>query len=937
MLLKLADARLITTGEDTVEVAHEALIREWPALRDWLSQDREGLRLHRHLTEAAAEWELLERDPGALYRGARLAQALEWALNHPRQLNLQEQAFLNASQEATEQEAAEREAARQRELEAARKLAEAEHQRAEEQARSAQRLRQRALLLTFALVAALGLAAAAIFFFNQANQNADLATTRQAEAERNANLAATSAADARQQQALAEEQAQARATQQAIAEQERANAELSAQDAYARELSQAAEANLEDDPELSMLLELEAISVSQAAGLRVLPLMEDILHRAMQASRARLTITHPGGAWGLDISPDGRILATAGNDGTIRLWDAQSGQLIQTLSGHSAPVGEVEFSPDGQHLASVSDDTTARIWDLTSGETIQILTDTASITYSPDGNRLATVGHNPATDEFTVLIWDVSSGPTPGQLLLELPGQRGALDFSPDGVRLATTSVVDNQTMIWNILTGQELLTLPTETESEDSAMNLDFSPDGSHLAVEGPQMGIVTIFEVVSGETSTKLCCHPMRVSVEYNPDGSLVATAGQEGVAKIWDTNSGSELFTLSGNMGAVQDQVFSPGCIAPPQAPFSGCGRYLYTASRDGTIKQWDVSPAGNRDWLTAQGINAAFTPDGKQFEVLNLITNPDFDSPNQVAIQSWQIQPGGEPELVDIYQLPSLPAPIVSGNVAVYPDKTIVLIASWDGSVQTWEVGNSAGMTSYTVPISPSESNWIGGVYGLPEGLRMITMEYQGSTRIWDIATGEILLSVPAWGEVNLSPDGSLLAIGGEDGSVSLWEVASGEKLLTIAAHTQPVVNLSFSPDSQRLVTGSIDTTARVWDLSSGEELFTLTHPATARNPIFSPDGSRVAVNQPDGSLYLWDVDPDSPTTGQLLSTFTGLDTFPVFNGFNPDGTIVFNGGWFDQRVRLYVLPLDDLVSLASSRLTRSWTQIECQRYRIESCP
>jgi class 3 adenylate cyclase/energy-coupling factor transporter ATP-binding protein EcfA2 len=131
VLVKLADARLITTGEGTAEVAHEALIREWPTLREWLSEDREGLRVHRRLTEAAQEWDLLEGDPGALYRGARLAQALEWAQANPRQLNAQEQAFLEASQEATQREQSEREAQRQRELEAAQKLAQAEKQRAE--------------------------------------------------------------------------------------------------------------------------------------------------------------------------------------------------------------------------------------------------------------------------------------------------------------------------------------------------------------------------------------------------------------------------------------------------------------------------------------------------------------------------------------------------------------------------------------------------------------------------------------------------------------------------------------------------------------------------------------------------------------------------------------------------------------------------------------
>ncbi len=119
VLSALADARLITTDQNTAEVAHEALIREWPTLRGWLEEDREGLRLHRHLTEAAQEWDALPPRPSGLYRGARLSQALEWAAENPDQVNVLERSFLEASQNLAEKEAREREAQRQRELEAA--------------------------------------------------------------------------------------------------------------------------------------------------------------------------------------------------------------------------------------------------------------------------------------------------------------------------------------------------------------------------------------------------------------------------------------------------------------------------------------------------------------------------------------------------------------------------------------------------------------------------------------------------------------------------------------------------------------------------------------------------------------------------------------------------------------------------------------------------
>ncbi len=168
VLKTLADARLVTTGAEMVEVAHEALIREWPTLREWLTEDRDGLRLHRHLTEATQEWDSLNRDQDALYRGARLVQAQEWVAGHPGELNSREREFLEASTQWAEREVAEREAHRQLELDSAHRLAETERreleaarQLAETQQRTATELRRRALFLAGALLLALVLAGVA--------------------------------------------------------------------------------------------------------------------------------------------------------------------------------------------------------------------------------------------------------------------------------------------------------------------------------------------------------------------------------------------------------------------------------------------------------------------------------------------------------------------------------------------------------------------------------------------------------------------------------------------------------------------------------------------------------------------------------------------------------------------------------------------------------
>src|SRR6266540_4603234 len=171
-LESISRCTLITTSEDSAEVAHEALIREWPTLRSWLEDNREALRLHRHLTEAAQEWLLMNHEPDLLYRGARLVQAREWAASHADELNALEHEFLNVSFESSERELAEREAQRQRELDLQR-------QRTEEQTRAAKLLRRRAMFLSGALIVAALLAIAAMMFSQRANQQALLSNLRE--------------------------------------------------------------------------------------------------------------------------------------------------------------------------------------------------------------------------------------------------------------------------------------------------------------------------------------------------------------------------------------------------------------------------------------------------------------------------------------------------------------------------------------------------------------------------------------------------------------------------------------------------------------------------------------------------------------------------------------------------------------------------------------
>ncbi|MFN2163454.1 MAG: protein kinase domain-containing protein, partial [Candidatus Promineifilaceae bacterium] len=356
--------RLLTFDRDpltrgpTVEVAHEALLREWPRLKHWLEESRADVRLQRLLAAETAVWQEAGQAMGYLLRGARLDQYDGWPEEANVSLTGEEAAFLAASFAARDARRAEEEARRLRELQMAQQLADTERQRAEEQAKAADRLRRRAVILAGSLGIAAMLAIAALFFANQSSRNAQTAEQNAAVARESADLAATS-------------EAQAQADRD-TALQAQTEAELQTALTTSRELALASLLNLDKDPELSILLALEALNVHHTNEA------EEVLHKAIQTSRVVDSfVPHEGHTREVVYSPDGRRLATSGADALARVWDLESGRELVTFTGHAddwvfAPdnnwIEEVAFTPDGSRVASIADNGMLRIWDAQSGE-----------------------------------------------------------------------------------------------------------------------------------------------------------------------------------------------------------------------------------------------------------------------------------------------------------------------------------------------------------------------------------------------------------------------------------------------------------------------------------------------------------------------------------------------------------------------------------------
>jgi WD40 repeat protein/transcriptional regulator with XRE-family HTH domain len=814
VLQTLADARLITTDQDAAEVAHEALIREWPTLRHWLDENREGLRLHRHLTEASQEWETMSRDPGGLYRGARLAQALEWSNAHEEDLNLLERAFLEASQALENQESAEREAQRQRALESARKLAETERARAEEQARSNRRLRQRAVYMTIAFIIVGVLALVATGFGQRASQAEHLAASR--------------------------------------------------------ELAAASVNNLQVDPERSVLLALRALDEVDTLEAR------NALHRAIPELHLLLNIpAHPGGVPDVAYSPDGRLIASIGARQEVKVWDASSGELLHTFVGADEISSSVAFSPDGKTLAAASV-TQVILWDITSGEKIATLSGSSvgtttgynlgvgQISFSPDGKYLATanmdgaptiwdldkqrkvlsleaemlppkaIAYNPdgktlATggDEGIVRVWDVRQGLE--LFSLNLGGIIHSVSFSPDGTCLAAASE-DGSIKVWNAVTGEIVSTPPRQSGMYD----ITFLADG-RLATAG-QDGTTRVWDSFSGQQLLVLAGPTSTViSVAGSPDGERIATGAYDGSLRIWDAAPGRELMTIPAHADINWNVAYSPD------------GTRIASASMDGTAKLWDadsgqlmmtmVNGNGPTDGLTS----LTYSPDGEQIATGSLDgTVTLWDSHTGKKLNTYS----GHNNLVF--------------DLAFSPDGAQLASVSWDGTARVWDLSSGKEITTF---LGHGINSYISGITFSADGKRLYSSADDKFVRIWDAATGQELGVLSGEGkelyDTVLSPDGTLLAVSDQDGAITLWDLESGNKLRTLVGHAGLANRIVFSKDGARLASSSFDRLAKVWDVATGEELASLYgNTGNVFGVSFSPDGNRLATAGADGTVRIY---------------------------------------------------------------------------------
>jgi WD40 repeat protein len=842
VLAVLTDARLLTTGEDTVEVAHEALLREWPRLRGWLEEDAEGRRLHLHLIESAREWDEGGRDAADLYRGARLSAAVDWAEAHDRELNERERSFLGASRSASQ--------------------------------RQVRRLRMQLAGVGVLLVAAVFAGAFALVLRGQAADEARLATARQ--------------------------------------------------------LAASAQANLEADPELSILLAIEAAETTRSHDGSILQEAEQALHDALGASRMLLTATgvgRPGAGRAVAFAPDAASFVAADVEGdTATVRDAVTGETRVTLVGHAGPVLAVEYSPDGGLIATAGADGTTRLWAAT-GEIVRTLQAhpgaVLSSRFSADGERLVTLGEDRA-----VRVWHVHSG-RELHALTDVHDRR-ADDLGGEGVAfagsgrvvLAARAQTDVPVIarIFDLASGEQVAAVEHLGAGPD---DIDVSPDGTLLAVADWGGGL-QLWRLPKGELLDMVTAHGSNVlDVEFSRDGRYVATGSADGTAKVWEVARGKlrEVLALRGQKEAIRGISLSHDATR------------LITWGGP-VARVWDVSPAGRGEVLTLPGPlnpnhgDIKFTPDGSR-----LVASSGLEG----TVRVWSTETGDEVLVLDHHAREDSPSRAVL-SVDVSPDGSRIATGGMDGSARIFD--SESGEELVALRRRQCDRDGFCGVFGVAfsrDGTRIATTGADGTVRTFAAESGRELrvlrghvASIPGARPVQWSPDGERLLSVAADG-IRIWDPDRGRELLALPGPGTPGFTAAWSPDgSEVLMEGMLGPS--VWNAESGEEVRTLETGAFSLGLAFSRDGARVAIGALGASVRIWDWTAEA----ELLTLRPKASRF----AFSPDGTLlaaVSDAAAGPPAVRVFALDHDLLLQIARERVTRSLSEEECRQYLQRSCP
>ena len=879
LIQHLADKRLVVTGQEeggrqTVEIIHEALIREWSRLRDWIDSDRDFRVWQENLRTTLRQWEDSDRNLGALLHGVALSKAETWLIERIDDLSKAERWFIQAS------------LAEQRDRQKAETIRQAREKTLERRSR---------LFLQVMVIVLLLATGISIGFVLVARKEA-----------RQAIKASSLSLSANARQALSDGDSTS-ALVLALAANRIADPPLESERTLLEAAFSPGPRKLYTVNELSPGVEGPPLSVAiSPKGNTVLTGYFDgsivLWDIATGTEIRRLTGHSPGdydpsriaiysGINDIDFSPNGLMAISGGDDGIVILWEIETGEEIRRFEGHSGAVRTVAISPDGFMAISGGLSGTVRtdpgeliLWDLKTGQEIrrfeghtEVVID---ISFILDGRRvLASSGEVDYSETpfqtYSLILWDVATGEVIHRfegIDRDIPG----LAISPDD-SLALTGSTDHNLYLWDMETGEQILAIKGHA---DLVRVVKFSPDGRR-AISGGGDGEVILWNLEKGELLARFNVHAAGVNdIAFTPDGRTALSVGTDGAIIQWDLFNAAQINRFEGHEGAVLDVAYAPN------------GKHFVSASglfdpaapiiEEDSLRLWNLesgAQSGTLDWHLSDIFQIAVSPDGRR-----VLSGQMVDQ----SVRLWDFATGQE-----IRRFEGHMAPVLS--VAFTPEGRRGLSGGADSQIILWNLETG-------------------------EEIRRFTGHEGG---IWALA---------------VSPDGRTILSGADDRLVIWWNLETGEEIRRFVGHNETVSGVAFSPDGIRAISGDTEGPLIEWDLETGEEIqrfagHTGTGPIGRTRVAFGPDGETIISSGWDGTLALWGLG-----TGKEIHRFRGHDTDFIFDiAISPDGQTALSCGT-DQTIiqwQIDIPSLDELLEWISlNRYVRELTCEERDLYQIE---
>jgi WD40 repeat protein/serine/threonine protein kinase len=537
------------------------------------------------------------------------------------------------------------------------------------------------------------------------------------------------------------------------------------------------------------------------------------------------------------LTPDGRHVISGSWDGTLRMWDLQTGESLRTFEGHTDWVNAAAVTPNGARAVSASSDRTLRVWDLENGQLVRTLKGhlggVNAVAVTPDGH-----GAISASSDHTLRVWDLESG----QLVRTLKGHLDevhAATVAPDGHSVVSASS-DRTLRVWDLESGQLRRTLQVRT---DWANAFAITPDGRR-AISGSADNALCVWDLESGQSVRTLRGHTNKVTaVVLTPDGGRAISGSADHTLRIWDLEKGQLVSTLAGHTDWVTAVVATPD------------GRRAISASADHTLRIWDLERgqsvdklAGHIDSVTA----VALLPDGRRAALIS-----DYH-----VMLMWDLESGqllrrleGHTDWVTA--------------IAVTPDGRWAVSASADRTARVWDL--ESGQSVHTLA---GHTDLVSAVSVTPDGRHAISASADHTVRIWDLESGRSLHRlgglVNLVSAVTLTPDARCALWGSDAGTLQVWNPEIGEPVPVPEGHADWVTAVTITPDGHRALSASTGGTLRLWDLESRQLVRTLEERAHPVNAVtVTPDGRHAISASSDHTLRVWDVE-----SGICITAFTG---------------------------------------------------------------